>query len=336
MLNPFIKPQDLSNLNNTEYERYSRHIILEEIDEEGQQRIKMAKVLFIGAGGLNSSALLYLTACGIGSIGIIDNDQVETSNLQRQVIYKVGNIKNHKVEAAKENLQDLNPLINIKTYNNLLTEKNANSIIVNYDIVIDGTDNFKSRYIISKSCHLMHKIHIYGAIEKFIGQISVFNYQNGPNYYKLYDELSNQRTADCNERGVLNTLPAIIGIIQATEAIKIITGIGNIINGYLLRYNALNSSLKIIRIRPEKIKRVIKKNIKKTREKNIISFNAKYILKKDIENLRENQSYKLIDIREPIEFKFKRLKNSENIPLRKFKKNTTIEYIKKNLIRILS
>nr|YP_010728741.1 molybdopterin biosynthesis protein [Phymatolithon calcareum]WEA76795.1 molybdopterin biosynthesis protein [Phymatolithon calcareum] len=331
MLNPLIKPQDINYLNNIEYERYSRHIILEEINEEGQQRIKKAKVLFVGAGGLSSSALLYLTASGIGLIGIIDNDQVEISNLQRQVIYKVNNISNPKVEAAKENLQDLNPLIHIKTYNELLTEKNANSIIANYDIIIDGTDNFKSRNIISQSCHLMHKIHIYGAIEKFIGQISVFNYQNGPNYYNLYDEFSNQRTADCNERGVLSTLPAIIGIVQATEAIKIITGIGHIMNGYLLRYNALNSSLKKIRIKPEKIKRAIKNNTKKKKERKTIQFNTEYILKKDIDNLSENKSYKLIDIREPIEFKLKKLKNSINIPLKRFKKITTIEYIKKKL-----
>lgn len=324
MLNPLIKPQDL---NNTEYERYSRHIILEEINEEGQQRIKASKVLFVGAGGLSSSALLYLTACGIGLIGIIDNDKVEISNLQRQVIYKTGNIEKHKVKAAKENLQDINPLTNIKTYNDLLTEKNANNIIANYDIIIDGTDNFKSRYVISRSCYLMHKIHVYGAIERFIGQISVFNYQNGPNYYNLYNELPNQRTSDCNERGVLNTLPAIVGIIQATEAIKIITGIGSITNGYLLRYNALSLSLKKIRIKPEKIKREVK-NRKEKKERNSISFSSKYILEK---NLIEDRSYKFVDIREPIEFKFKKIKNSINIPLKKFKKTTTIEYIKKKL-----
>nr|YP_010728905.1 molybdopterin biosynthesis protein [Lithothamnion corallioides]WEA76992.1 molybdopterin biosynthesis protein [Lithothamnion corallioides] len=330
MLNPLIKEE---KLNEIEYERYSRHLIIEEINQEGQKRIKAAKILFVGAGGLSSSALLYLTACGIGAIGIIDNDKIEISNLQRQIIYKIDNIKENKVKAAKDNLQCLNPLINITTYDALLTEKNANNIIANYDIVIDGTDNFTSRYIISRSCYLLHKIHIYGAIEKFIGQISVFNYQNGPNYYNLYDELSNKRLIACNERGVLNTLPAIIGIIQATEAIKIVTGIGTIMNGYLLIYNSLDLSLKKIRIKPAKLNIAIRQMTRENRNLNIQLFKPIYMHKQEIQNLSNKRSYQLIDIREPIEFKFKQIKNSINIPLKRLKKITTIKYIKEQFIQ---
>lgn len=329
MLNPSIKEE---KLNDAEYERYSRHLIIEEFNQEGQKRIKAAKILFVGAGGLSSSALLYLTASGVGEIGIIDNDKIEVSNLQRQIIYKIDNIKENKVKAAKYNLQYLNPLINIITYNDLLTEKNAHKIIANYDIVIDGTDNFTSRYIISRSCHFMHKIHIYGAIEKFIGQISVFNYQNGPNYYDLYNELSNKKFIDCSERGVLNTLPAIIGIIQATEALKIVTGIGAIMSGYLLIYNSLDLSLKKIRIRPARLNIDIQQKLNKKSEFDIQSFKPIYIDKQDIQNLSNKTSYQLIDIREPIEFKIQKIKDSINIPLKRLKKITTIKYIKEQFI----
>lgn len=326
MLNPLIKEKKLSHI---EYERYSRHLIIEELNQEGQKRIKAAKVLFVGAGGLSSSALLYLTASGIGEIGIIDNDEIEISNLQRQIIYKINNIKENKAKAAKTNLQYLNPLVNIIAYNDVLTEKNAYNIIANYDIVIDGTDNFISRYIISKSCYSMHKIHIYGAIEKFIGQISVFNYQNGPNYYDLYNELSNKRPITCSERGVLNTLPAIVGTIQATEAIKIVTGIGTIMNGYLLIYNSLDLSLKKIQIKPARLNVAIKKNS----NLNVELFKPTYINKQDIQNLNKKSIYKLIDIREPMEFKLKKIKGSINIPLKKLKKIRTINYIKEQLIK---
>ncbi len=330
MLNPLITEKQLSEI---EYERYSRHIILEKINQEGQKRIKAAKILFVGAGGLSSSALLYLTACGIGLIGIIDNDEIEISNLQRQIIYKIDNIKDSKVQAAKDNLKCLNPLIKIITYNYLLTEKNADSIIANYDIVIDGTDNLTSRYVISRSCYLMHKIHIYGAIEKFIGQISVFNYQNGPNYYNLYDELSNKRLIDCNERGVLNTLPAIIGIMQATEAIKIVTGIGTIMNGYLLRYNSLDLSFKKIQIKAKKTTIAVQEITNKNKPISNKLFKPMYIYKQDIQNLSSKRGYQLIDIREPIEFKFKNIKDSINIPLKTFKKITTINYIKEQVLQ---
>lgn len=328
MLNPLIKEKKLSHI---EYERYSRHLIIEEFNQEGQKRIKAAKVLFVGAGGLSSSALLYLTASGIGEIGIIDHDEIEISNLQRQIIYKINNIKENKAKAAKDNLQYLNPLVNIIAYNDALTEKNAYNIIANYDIVIDGTDNFISRYIISKCCYSLHKIHIYGAIEKFIGQISVFNYQNGPNYYDLYNESSNKRALACSERGVLNTLPAIIGTIQATETIKIVTGIGTIMNGYLLIYNSLDSSLKKIQIKPARLNIAIQK-VKKNIHLHNELFKPMYIDKQDIQNLNKNSLYKLVDIREPIEFEIKKIKGSINIPLKKLKKITTIKYIKEQFI----
>lgn len=327
MLNPLLKLDTTNNLNYAEYERYSRHMILDEIDKHGQQRIKAAKVLFIGAGGLSSSSLLYLTASGIGTIGIIDHDKVELSNLQRQIIYNIKNIKLNKVQAAKINLEQINPLIEIKTYHKRFTENNAYNIIIDYDIIIDGTDNFISRYTISKYCHKLHKIHIYGAVERFIGEISIFNYQNGPNYYDLYQESSNKKGIDCSERGILNTLSATIGLMQATEAIKIITGIGHIVSGYLLRYNALDFSIKTIRIKP--IKTNIATNHLIVYHKNSKNhlFKAIYI-KKIHQSYLKNNNYYLIDIRENREFKFSHIKKAVNIPLKKLQNITNIQKIK--------
>lgn len=327
MLNPLIKSNRINELNYTAYERYSRHIILDKVDKQGQQRIQEAKVLFIGAGGLNSSALLYLTASGIGTLGIIDDDQVELSNLQRQTIYNINNIKQDKVEAAKVNLALINPLIQIKTYCTRLTDHNAYDIIINYDIVIDGTDNFTSRYTISKYCYQLHKIHIYGAVDRFIGQISIFNYQNGPNYYDLYQESSRKKAVDCSEMGILNTLAATIGLMQATEAIKIITGIGDIASGYLLRYNALNFSIKIIEIKP------IKTNIA-TNDLHNDNLDSKHKLIKTrfINHLSQlylkKIKFYLIDIRERREFQLHHIKQAINIPLKQLNSITTIQKIK--------
>nr|YP_009589101.1 molybdopterin biosynthesis protein [Corallina ferreyrae]QBL75617.1 molybdopterin biosynthesis protein [Corallina ferreyrae] len=325
MLNSLMGKKE-TQVSYQDYERYSRQIIIEEINITGQQRLKNAKIICIGAGGLNSPALLYLTTCGIGKLGIVDYDIVELSNLQRQVIYNTKNIKQSKVEAAQSILESINPQINIQTYNTKLSIHNINEIFSDYDIIIDGTDNFNSRQIISRYCYKLHKIHIYGAIDKFTGHVSVFNYQNGPNYYDIYDNILSNHFNNCNTTGVLNTIAGITGLIQATEAIKIITGIGSILNGHLLKIDALNLSFQKIKIKCKRIK--IQNNV------NVLNTNKLYKIQqislKEIQALTP-QFYQLIDIRQPIEFKIKNINNAINIPLKNFKKKHFIQYIKNEL-----
>lgn len=314
-----------TNLSSIEYERYARQIIIDEINIQGQKKIKSARVICVGAGGLNTPALLYLTACGIGTIGIIDYDQIEISNLQRQIIYKTHDIGKPKVIAAYHNLKCLNPSITIKTFNEKLNQKNIINIICDYDIIIDGTDNLNSRYLISQYSYLLHKIHIYGGIEKFIGQISIFNYQNGSHYYNLYNKISyNNTTNTCGDIGLINTLAGIIGILQATETIKIITGIGCIFNRYLLTFNLLNLSLNKIKITPCKLEN----NQKTIKSDTNYSINTKKYISINKIQTQTNLSYKLIDIRTPIEFRLKKMDNAINIPLKKFKKTEYIKYLK--------
>nr|AYR06189.1 molybdopterin biosynthesis protein [Renouxia sp.] len=326
MLNPRVNTY---NLFEEEYERYSRHLILNKIGPSGQKRIKASRILFVGAGGLSSSALLYLIASGVGTIGIIDNDQVETSNLQRQIIYRENNIKEHKVTAAKNNLKELNSSCKIEIYQKRLNKTNAFNIIRHYDIIIDSTDNISSRHTISYSCYQLHKIHVYGAVHQFEGQISVFNYQGGPSYYNLYSHMGNSRLIECNQRGVFGILPGIIGLLQATEAIKIITGNGNVLNGHLLKYNALNMSFQKIKIKPQKIRNTtvarIDTKIHNSNQNNHISMTQLYFMK--------NEDLTIIDIREQTEFMIKHIKNSINIPLKKIKQLETIKYLQKYFTR---
>ena len=327
MLNPTITEQNLSY---QEYQRYARQIIIEKISTEGQKKLKKAKVICIGAGGLNTPALLYLAGSGIGTIGIIDNDIIEISNLQRQILYSTNNINKTKTKIAYHTLKLLNPLININSYNTELNQYNIQEIISLYDIIIDGTDNLNIRYIISQYCYKLHKIHIYGAIEQFIGHVSIFNYQNGPHYYNLYNKLSKNQLQNCNDIGIMNTLAGIIGTIQATEAIKIITGIGSTLNNHLLIFNILNYSINKTKIKPQKIKNeiIVKSKLLKNRQ------HIKYISLKDIKK-QINKPYILIDIRTSIEFKLKHIDNAINIPLTKLKKQTCITYLhslKNNII----
>nr|YP_009369892.1 molybdopterin biosynthesis protein [Boldia erythrosiphon]ARO90580.1 molybdopterin biosynthesis protein [Boldia erythrosiphon] len=237
MLNPNIGDAMLS-LN--EYKRYSRHLILENIGREGQERVKAAKVICIGAGGLTSPILMYLSAAGIGFIGIVDNDEVEISNLQRQIIYDISNIGQSKITSAKSRLIALNPYCNVEIYYTKLSEINAYDIISKYDIIIDGSDNFSTRYILSDICSLLFKPLVYGAIFQFTGQISVLNYQGGPSYYALcpYQPPANL-IPSCSEGGILGPLSGVIGSLQAVEVLKIILGIGQVLSGKILVYDAL-------------------------------------------------------------------------------------------------
>ena len=234
------------NFSKEELARYNRHIIIPEFGIEAQKKLKAAKVLMVGCGGLGSPALLYLAAAGIGEIGIMDFDVVDDSNLHRQVLFGREDVGVPKVEAAKRRLASLNPHINIKTYNLHLTSKNALEIIKNYDAVADGTDNFPTRYLVNDACVLLGKPNIYASVFQFEGQVSVFNFTNrngelGPNYRDLYPTPPPPGLVpNCAEGGVLGVLPGIIGSLQACETIKVITGVGEPLSGRLFTFDALS------------------------------------------------------------------------------------------------
>nr|YP_009244646.1 molybdopterin biosynthesis protein [Pyropia pulchra]AMK96888.1 molybdopterin biosynthesis protein [Pyropia pulchra] len=305
-----------------EYTRYSKHLVLPQIQLEGQERLKRAKVLFIGAGGLGCPGIIYLAAAGIGHIGIIDNDIIDLSNLQRQIIYTIHDIGYSKVEVAKKKILDLNPKCEVKVFKARLSHDNSLDIIKHYDIVIDGSDNFDTRYLLNDICLELNKIHIYGAIFQFEGQISVFNYQGGPNYRDFSKELATEKNAidTCSNSGVLGLLPGIIGTLQATEAIKIILGYKSILSGYILTYSALNLSFnkfKVINTRfiLSKGRPKGKYNYGKTNT-NIKEINV--IQLKKFLNCN-NLKYILIDVRNREEYKKSHLIESLNIPLRQLK-----------------
>nr|QCI08067.1 Molybdopterin biosynthesis protein [Plumaria plumosa] len=245
MLNPNLKK---INLREEEYTIYARHLILENIGINGQKRLKSSKILIIGAGGLGCPAILYLAALGIGYIGIIDEDRINRSNLSRQILFNQENNNQLKTICAKQRIQKINPQCKIITHSYKLTEYNAFEIIKYYNIIIDASDNFKTRYIINYTCYQLHKIHIYGGIQQFEGQISVFNYKSGPRYSDIYPKILNLKDFSCNLNGVLGIITGTIGILQATEAIKIILGVGKILHQDLLIYNSLYSSFKLIKV----------------------------------------------------------------------------------------
>ncbi|MFV0237854.1 MAG: molybdopterin-synthase adenylyltransferase MoeB [Flavobacteriales bacterium] len=230
-------------------ERYSRHIKLSEIGIEGQQKLLKAKVLVIGAGGLGCPVLYYLVAAGIGTIGIVDNDVVEKSNLQRQVLFGTSTIGINKAQAAKQRLNDLNPEVQVKAISERLSAKNALKIFKDYDIIVDGTDNFTTRYMVNDACILSNKPLVSGSIYKFEGQVAVLNYEGSASYRCLFPKLPKEDLIpSCNEIGVLGVLPGIIGSLQANEVLKIILGLGDVLKGQLLVYSALKNEMNIFKI----------------------------------------------------------------------------------------
>jgi len=230
--------------------RYSRHLLIPEVGLEGQKRLKAASVLVIGTGGLGSPVSLYLAAAGIGRIGLVDYDVVDFSNLQRQVIHGTAAIGKLKVESARDRMLDLNPDIQVDVYNEPFTSENAMRIAQDYDILIDGTDNFPTRYLVNDVCVLLGKPNVYGSIFRFDGQASVFDATRGPCYRCLFPEPPPPGLVpSCAEGGVLGVLPGTIGTIQATEALKLILGIGESLIGRLMLYNALDMSVEYVRLR---------------------------------------------------------------------------------------
>ncbi|MFN2313589.1 MAG: ThiF family adenylyltransferase [Bacteroidales bacterium] len=227
--------------------RYNRQLIIPEIGERGQEELRNAAVLVIGAGGLGSPVLMYLAAAGVGTLGIVDPDEVHMSNLQRQVLYVTEDITRLKAEAAAERISHLNPLITVRTHPVRFSEENAAELLRGYDIAVDCTDNFTSRYILSDATRVAGIPMVYGAVSQFMGQVSVFNYRGGPSYRDLYpEEMLAATDATPSELGVIGALPGIIGSYQACEVIKIITGAGEILSGRLLQVDALNLRTEII------------------------------------------------------------------------------------------
>ena len=293
-------------LSSEEHKRYSRHLLLSEIGLEGQEKLKATKVLVIGAGGLGCPALLYLTAAGVGTIGIIDHDTVDFSNLQRQVLYEESDIGQPKVACAKAHLSAQNPFINILTFQTQLTSQNALEIIADFDFVIDGSDNFATRYLVNDACVMLDKPFIYGAIHRFSGQVAVFNYQNGPTYRCLFPEppLPGE-VPSCSEAGVLGVLPGIIGSFQATEALKMITGIGEVASGKLLLIDTLTLEFNKLNI---------KKVEKNSQIDQLIDYeafcgggdtveNIQEMAPAELRKLMEEQTnFQLIDVREQFEY----------------------------------
>jgi adenylyltransferase/sulfurtransferase len=313
-----------------ELARYNRHIIIPEFGEKAQLKLKAAKVLIIGSGGLGSPALLYLTAAGVGTIGIVDFDVVDDSNLQRQVIFDINEIGKPKVEAAKRRLEALNPHTRFILHNTHINSGNALDIIKDYDIVADGTDNFPTRYLVNDATLLLNKPNVYGSIFQFEGQVSVFNYVNskgerGPNYRDLYPTPPPPGLVpSCAEGGVLGVLPGIIGSLQALEVIKVITGVGEPLSGRFYTFDALNFESRTFKIKRRDDNPVNGKNpsihelidyeqfcgMRAVEEKPVKEISVKDLFEWQV----KGKKFKLIDVREPLEYKIVEI-GGELIPL---------------------
>lgn len=315
--------------------RYNRHIILSEIGQEGQDKISNARVLVIGAGGLGCPVLQYLAAAGIGTLGIIDFDVVEESNLQRQILFGISSLGKNKALAAKERLEDLNNEITITAYPEQLNYQNAIKLFNQYDIIVDGSDNFETRYLVNDACIITNKPLVFGAIYKFEGQVSVFNYNNGPSYRCLFPNPPEKDTVpNCSEIGVLGVLPGIIGSMQANEVLKIILGLGKVLSGKLLCYNALNSQTSKLQIKRNKSSILSVLKGKDDFQKKQINISCEIeVIEVSIKDISSYENIQLIDVRELHEQpKIEGLKTT-NLPLNQLKNNLhNIDSDKKKLL----
>ncbi|WP_248759789.1 molybdopterin-synthase adenylyltransferase MoeB [Pseudarthrobacter sp. SSS035] len=246
-LNPLVEPA--GELTPAEVERYSRHLIIPEIGAVGQRRLKNARVLVIGAGGLGSPALLYLAAAGVGTLGIIDDDAVDLSNLQRQVIHGVADVGRPKIESARDAIAALNPLVEVRLHNVRLDASNALELFADYDLILDGADNFATRYLVNDAAAILGKPYVWGSIFRFDGQVSVFWEKHGPTYRDLYPEAPPAGSVpSCGEGGVFGMLCAAVGSLMVTEAVKLITGVGRSLLGRVALFDALGGSWREIRV----------------------------------------------------------------------------------------
>jgi molybdopterin/thiamine biosynthesis adenylyltransferase/rhodanese-related sulfurtransferase len=249
-LPPLVAPAD--DLTVDEVRRYSRHLIIPDVGKTGQRRLKNAKVLCVGAGGLGSPALMYLAAAGVGTLGIVDFDVVDESNLQRQIIHGTSDVGKSKAVSAKETINEINPLVTVNLHEERLDSDNAMQIFADYDLIVDGTDNFATRYLVNDACVLLGKPYVWGSIFRFDGQASVFWAEYGPCYRCLYPEPPPPgMVPSCAEGGVLGVLCGTVGSIQVNEAIKLITGIGEPISGRLMIYDALDMTFRSVKVRKD-------------------------------------------------------------------------------------
>lgn len=287
-------------LSAAEIKRYNRHLILPEIGEEGQLKLKQAKVLVIGAGGLGCPVLQYLAAAGIGTIGIIDFDIVDESNLQRQILYSTEDVGKYKASVAKEKLLKQNPFIKITDYCKRITSLNALELFSQYDIIVDGSDNFETRYLVNDACVIANKPLVFASVFKFEGQISVFNYKNGPTYRCLYPEPpAAGDMPNCSETGVLGLLAGICGTMQANEVIKIITHAGEVMSGKLLQFDTLDMQFQLFKIETNEANKKIDRLI----DYEFFCQTAEEISAEELKRkITAKESFQLVDVREQAEF----------------------------------
>jgi len=302
------------SLSKAELTRYSRHIKLNKVGIDGQEKLKAAKVLVIGAGGLGCPVLQYLTAAGVGTLGIVDGDTVDESNLQRQILFTQADLKKPKAKTAALKLKQQNKHVNFKVVDTHGNKENIIQLISNFDIVVDCTDNFPTRYLINDACILENKPLVFGAIHQFEGQISVFNYQDGPSYRCIFPEASD--TPNCAETGVLGVLPGIIGTFQANEVLKLILDIGDVLKGKLLTINALNYQMSIVEFDKTESSNITRLgsydlHCKPTSEKLPKSISAKDFA----EMINSGQEIQIVDVREYFEWDICHIEGALNIPM---------------------
>jgi sulfur-carrier protein adenylyltransferase/sulfurtransferase len=318
-------------LTNEEIKRYSRHLIMPEVGVEGQKKLKASKVLCIGAGGLGSPAALYLAAAGVGTLGIVDFDTVDFSNLQRQILHGTPDVGRSKLASAKDKLNAINPNVKIELHETALTSANALELFAPYDVILDGTDNFPTRYLVNDACVLLGKPNAYGSIFRFEGQASVFAAKDGPCYRCLYPEPPPPGLVpSCAEGGVLGVLPGMIGVIQATEAIKLIIGVGEPLIGRFLIYDALKMKFRELKLRKDPdcpvcgthptvtklidyeqfcgVTPAVPEPVAVNRATEITSVELK-------QRMDRGDRLKIVDVREPNEYQINRIPGSELIPL---------------------
>lgn len=321
----------LPTLSHTDILHYSRHLLIPEVGLEGQRKLKAASVLLIGTGGLGSPVALYLAAAGVGHIGLVDYDVVDFSNLQRQVIHGTSALDTLKVESARQRMLDLNPDIEVQVYNEAFTSQNAMRIAENYDILIDGTDNFPTRYLVNDVCVLLGKANVYGSIYRFDGQVSVFDARRGPCYRCLFPEPPPPGLVpSCAEGGVLGVLPGTIGTLQATEALKLILGIGEPMIGRLLLYNALDMSFDFVKLRKNPNCKICGPSPEVTElidyeafcgvpgrdhEEGSVGGGWDITASQLAEKLKNGNHLRLIDVREPHELEISHIDGAQLIPL---------------------
>jgi sulfur-carrier protein adenylyltransferase/sulfurtransferase len=317
---PLVEPA--AELTKEEVERYSRHLIIPDVGMVGQKRLKNAKVLVVGAGGLGSPALLYLAAAGVGTLGIVDFDVVDESNLQRQIIHGQSDVGRSKAESARASIAEVNPLVQVNLHQTHLSSDNALEIFRDYDLILDGTDNFATRYLVNDAAVLLGKPYVWGSIFRFEGQASVFWDEYGPNYRDLYPEPPPPgMVPSCAEGGVLGVLCASIGSIMVNEAIKLITGIGESLLGRLMIYDALEMSYRTVTIRKDPNAEPIKGLIDYETFCGVVSDDAQQaavnstITPRELKDMFDRgDKFELIDVREPHEYEIVRIEGAKLIP----------------------